>query len=675
MAKKSDNKEIKPSSANADEKLLTEARERFALALEAESDNRNEGLDDRRFKAGEQWPAQIKKQREDESRPCLTINKLPQFIKQVTNDERQNRPAIKVLPVDSGADPETAKILSGLIRHIEINSDADVAYDTAAEDAVTSGWGYFRVITEYADDLSFDQDIKIRRIRNPFTVYLDPAHQYPDGSDAKWGFISEELDKEEYKAQYPDADEKDWEAAGDGDGGRLWYSDKKIRIAEYFRIVTEEKQIALLADGRTIARDELEQLSPEALSALQVVKTRKAEVKKVQWYKLIGNKVLDKREWPGKWIPIIKVTGDEQDIDGKLLLSGMIRNAKDPSRMYNYWRTAATELVALAPKAPFVGAEGQFEGHEHKWAAANVKSFPYLEYKPKSLNGQPIPPPQRQPFAGTPVGVIQEAMTAADDIKAVTGIYDASLGARSNETSGRAIIARQREGDTSTFNYIDNLTRAIRHCGRILVDLIPKIYDAKRIVRILGEDGSEKQVQIVPGSKEWPDYEALDNIYDISVGKYDVTVTVGPSYTTKRLEAADSMMQFVQAIPNAAPAVMDLVAKNMDWPGADDIAERLKKMLPPGLDEEADAEKEPAQPNPAEQMALQKMQMEIEKLRAQMDSQHLDNAKKELELSTMTGQLGQVVQQAVAQTLMQMLGPPPQQQMMTQPEPGPQPGF
>jgi hypothetical protein len=341
------------SAKAADEELLEIARKRFDLAVEAERDIRLDALDDMRFRSGEQWPSDVKRAREADHRPCLTINRLPQFIHQITNDQRQNRPSIKVSPVDNGADVETAKVLQGLIRHIEYNSNADVAYDTAFESAVTKGVGYFRIVTDYCDPLSFEQEIFVKRIRDNFAVYLDPNYQEPDASDADWGFIFEELPVDDYKSRYKDSElagMKDWDAFGAKRPD--WITGETVRIAEYFYKEYEELEVLLLSNKQTIAvKDVPKEGLPEGL---EIVAHKTASIPRIKWCKINGIEVLERTDWPGKWIPIVPVLGDELFVDGKRILEGVIRHAKDPQRMYNYWARAETETIALAPRAPFI---------------------------------------------------------------------------------------------------------------------------------------------------------------------------------------------------------------------------------------------------------------------------------------------------------------------------------
>jgi hypothetical protein len=561
----------------SDDDLIKEARDAFELAADAEAENRRDALDDLRFaRLGEQWPERVRRERELEGRPVLTINRLPAFIRQVVNDARQNKPAIVAHPVDSAADPATAEVFNGLIRHIEQSSDAEVAYDTALDFAVTGGFGYFRINTRYASDDGFDQDLAIERVANPFSIYGDPESTAADSSDWNVAFVVDSLPRAAFAARWKGAEAVDWEG---GDYGRLsapWLDGDRVQVAEYWRRETVSRTILALSDGQVVeeAVFKAQKAMFDALGVKPVGRPRQVGSHKVTQRLMTGAEVLETVEWAGKFIPIVPVYGEELMVDGRRRLRSLVRDAKDPQRMFNYWRTTSTELVALAPKAPFVGPKGAFETDASKWATANVQSHAYIEYD------GPIPP-QRQSYAGPPAGALQEAVNAADDMKSIMGLYDASLGARSNETSGRAILARQREGDVSTFHYIDNLSRAIRHAGRILLDLIPKVYGTARVVRVLGADGTASSVGVAAGGKGGEQLKAVEKVYDLTVGKYDLTVRSGPSFTTRREEAANQMIELIRAYPAAAPVIGDLLAKNLDWPGADEIAGRLAAMLPP----------------------------------------------------------------------------------------------
>jgi len=614
--------------------VLATARHRMTMAVAAYSESREDELDDLRFAAGSpdnhwQWPADVLATRGSvqgqtiNARPCLTINKLPQHVKQVTNDQRQNRPSGKVIPADDKADVEVAEIFDGIVRHIEYISDADVAYDTACENQVTYGEGYIRLLTEYCDDDTFNQDIKIGRIRNSFSVYMDPTIQDPCGADAEWCFITEDLLRDEYERQFPDAQPlSSLEQQGVGDQSlSQWINEDVVRIAEYFHTEYEKATLHLYPNNITVFADSSDAKQMKMMG-IKPIKTRLVDRRKIKWCRINGYEILEEREWAGKWIPVIRVIGNEFEVDGRVFVSGIVRNAKDAQRMYNYWVSQEAEMLALAPKAPFIGYGGQFEGYESQWKTANTTNWPYLEVNPDVTDGQgsvlPLPARAQPPMASS--GLLQAKAGASDDIKSTTGQYDSSLGATSNERSGRAILAREKQGDTGTYHYVDNLARAIRYCTRQIVDLIPKIYDTQRIARIIGIDGEANSAKIDPMQQE-PVRKIVDQmgtviekVYNPGVGKYDVCVTTGPSYMTKRQEAMDAMSQILQGNPQLWAVAGDLFIKNMDWPGAQEMAKRFEKTIDPKL--LADNDKSPALQQAEQQM--QAMGQEMEQMHAML---------------------------------------------------------
>lgn len=581
MAKKREESD----KASPDKGLLKTALARFEEAHDAWSENRKLALKDIRFAAGEQWDPALKKKREDKGRPCLIVDKTAQYRRQVVNDGRQNRPSVKVRPVDDHGDPKVAEAYQGIIRHICAQSNADEAFDTALDQAVTGGFGFFRVTTDYVDDVSFDQDIYVRRIRNPLAVLLDPTAQAADGSDAEYGFVVDEMSKEDFKNKYPQAKVTDWK----GDSqlyGEGWVGDLTVRICEYWYKELESETVYQLENGETTTERKYQEAQASGVKLSPVARKRESKVPKIRWCRMSGAEVLEKRDWAGKYIPIIPVYGTEMDIDGKVVYSGLIRAARDPQLLYNYSRSAFAERVALAPKAPWIAAEGQVEDNSD-WKTANVENHSVLTYKPTSNEGHPVPPPQRVSAADIPAGFQADMQMSEHDIQSAVGMYSASLGAPSNEKSGRAIMARQREGDTATFHYQDNLNRAVRHLGRILVDLIPKIYDTKRVVRVLGEDGSDDMVQLnpdlgAPTAKIAAPHGAM-NVFNLNVGRYDVDVSAGPSYTTKRQESSEAMIELAARNPAVWQTHGDLIVKSQDWPGAEEFAKRTKALFPPEI--------------------------------------------------------------------------------------------
>jgi hypothetical protein len=597
-----------PANTRGDPDVMATMRSRLQMAQAAYSDSREDELDDLRFMAGSpdnqwQWPADVLATRGSvqgqtiNARPCLTINKLPQHVRQVTNEQRQNRPAGKVIPVDDNADIEVAAIFDGVVRHIEYMSDADVAYDTACDNQVTYGEGYIRLLTEYCNEESFDQDIRIARVRNAFSVYMDPTIQDPCGADAEWCFVTQDMTKDEYEREFPDATPISSilsTAVGD-ESMSAWLDEDTIRVAEYFYYKRKRETLNLYPDNVTAFKDTPMDKQLRAMYG-KPVRTREVDRKKVMWMKTNGYDVLDEREWPGKYIPVVRVVGNEFEVQGQIYVSGLVRNAKDAQRMYNYWTSQEAEMLALAPKAPFIAYGGQFEGYENQWKTANTTNWPYLEVNPDVTDGagNVLPLPQRAAPPLPQTGLIQAKMGAGEDIKSTTGQYDASLGQQGNERSAKAIVAREKQGDVGTYHYVDNLARAIRHITRQLVDIIPKIYDTQRIARIIGVDGEVSMVKIDPTQPE-PVREIRDQnggliekIYNPSVGTYDVMVTTGPGYMTKRQEALDAMSMILQSNPQLWTVAGDLFIKNMDWPGAQEMAKRFKKILDPKVLEEGD---------------------------------------------------------------------------------------
>lgn len=545
------------------EEFLALALERFKLAAQAESENRRESLDDLEFSIGNQWPQNIKAQRELDGRPCLTNNRLPQFIRQVTNEQRQQRPAIQINPIGDGADVDTAEILQGIVRHIEVNSHADEAYDGGCDYMVRIGFGCWRIITDWIVPESEDQEIYLVPIDNPFTVYLDPTNK----RDPAWGFIIEDLLAAEFKRQFPTsqyaqgtASLTEYESVGDAPANWATTLDGQpsIRIAEYFRVEKSQGD-----KGR--------------------------QTRKVYWSKISGLDILDERDWPGKYIPIVKIYGDDLNVNGKRHIAGLVRHAKDPQRMYNYWSSAATERIALSPKAPWIVAEGQIEGREKEWEQSNYRNQAVLQYKQIDVGGKPAPPPQRNVVEPAIQGMTEMLQLSAQDMQATIGLYPNNLGQQqtANE-SGKAVLARQKQGDVTTFNYSDNLARGIGQTGTIILDLIPKVYTAARIQRIIAPDSTVSQVGIFNSQNESEDEARaalndpnIKKLYDIGTGRYDVAVSVGPSYQSKRQEAVASQIALVGAFPQVFPLIGDQIVRNMDWPGANEIADRLKRAVPP----------------------------------------------------------------------------------------------
>lgn len=627
--------------------FLKDARKRFHFVADTESAIRQEALDDLRFYAGDQWSEQVRSDRALTNRPCLTINRLPQFAKQVINEQRQTRPAIQVNPVGEGADVDTAEIIQGLMRHIEINSDSEIAYDTAFEHAVIHGRGYFRVLTDYVNDKSMDQEIKVSWILDPFTVYMDPSCGEPDCSDAKYCFVIEDIPFDVYKELYSESNVAAYSLAdfrSVGDGERDWFAQGNVRVAEYYWVEKKKITLVMLTDGTVIEEDELTD-DDEIMQRDGKPVTRESEKPIIHWCRMNAKEILEENIWPGDTIPIIPVFGDMIIVNGKKKLSGIVRYAKDAQRMYNFARTGVVEQIGMSTRTPWIMAEGQEEGHEEEWRQSTTRNQAFLRYKPKTVGNQPVGPPIRNVFE-PPIRSLTMALQQSDnDLKATTGIYDASLGEPGPEQSGKAILARQKEGEQANSNLIDNMSRSIRRLGRLILEMIPKIYDVARVVRIINPDQTHKLTLINQEFEE----AGIKKIYDLTVGTYDVTITVGPSYQSRRQEFVESVLELVKAAPQIMGVVVDLLVRNFDWPGAQEIADRLKKMLPPQLqDNSEDQPPVPPQLQAQIQQGLQKMAQDqaviqalsakVQALQSTLEARVLDAESRE-RIATMNNQV------------------------------------
>jgi hypothetical protein len=617
-----------------DDKLLTEAKARFKRCEDFEADFRTLFVADLKFvnadsDNGYQWPEGMRKNRDQDKRPSLTINKTRIHALMVINEAKENRPSVKVSAVGGDASYESAQVYEGVIRHIEYQSNAADAYDTALDFQVKTGIGYWRVVTEYAGDDSFDQEIYIRRIRNPLSVYLDPDIKEMDGSDAKYGFVFDDMKREDFNRKYPAF--KDTVASttlGERDD---WSNADTVRVAEYYYITYEKdtliampvpngvggEHIAMVTQSELMAGDaELAKL----VLADKSIQRREIQKQKVDWCLIGGDQIIDRKEWLGTTVPIVRVVGEETLIDGKLDRKGHVRNLKDPQRMYNYWSSGAVEYVALQTKTPWLADARAIEGYEAIWDNANTENHAYLPYNSVDDQGQPIMPPSRQDPPVMSAAYIQGMQASAEEMKMVSGQNDPLMGAPSNEISGVAIGKRVKQADRATMQYRDNQAKAVRYTGKILVEIIPKAYDTPRTIRILAEDGSDDTVRIDPNQQqpmtEQPKTDGTDGVdraFNPAMGKYEVVAESGPSYVTKREEAFETMSQQAQQDPSFMAVAGDLYFKSADFPLSDEIAERYKNNIPAAIRGEG--------PSPELQQAqqqLQEAQQQTQQLQAQL---------------------------------------------------------
>lgn len=583
------------TDAQTDEDIFCEAKERLQICDQAESDNRIRGLQALSFRDGAQWDADIANARKIDNRPALTINHTDTFCARVENTLKQQRPRIKVHPVGGGAQIEDAKVVNGLIRHIEVLSNSSIAYDTGGVSAINIGWGYWRIVGEFCDPKSFDQELLIKPIRNTFTVYMDPTSVMPAGEDQQWCIITEKMKRREYKRKYPKADNCEWQSDGAGDDTLDWESKEELRLAEYYRIHEVADVLYQLSDGRTALKSELPAEESMAQAGIGITVGRDGKPvsrpttrKIVQWFRLNGKTIVERRTIPGRFIPVIRCQGNVLDLNGQVKRKGMVENLMDPARMFNYWRTAQTERYALAPKAPWVVAEGQIEGHP-EWHSANQKAFSTLVYKPiAGPDGMAlIPPPQRQVPAQVEAGMSEAAQGAEHDLMAVAGMPQENPEIAARVVSGNKYLAR-RQGmqDLTHFQYYDNQTLAILWTGLILLEQIPYYYDTNRMQRIIGDDGLPEMTQINEPVVDPTTQAILAVKNNLTLGQYDVVMDTGPGYQTKREEGTEAMVQLL-GTPLGEPMVRtgpDIILRNMDFHGADDMADRLAVSTPEGLD-------------------------------------------------------------------------------------------
>jgi Phage P22-like portal protein len=637
-----------PRPKSGDAAILREAKERFERCKDWETAARDHALYDVKFANGDslnlwQWDTNVRSERG--SRPTLTYNQVRQHNLQVINDARQNKAQIKVTPTGGRATYEAAQVFSGIIRRIEYVSKAVDAYTTAIYHQVESGIGYVRVETDYVDEQSFDLDLFIRRVKDPCSVYMDPDCDLYDKSDANFAFVFTDMARDRYEEEYGEEDNPAPATLDHTDG---WNDKDHVRVAEYWRRNINNAKIHQLSDGTVVREDEIPDDLREQIEAM-IVNTREVAEPEIEWFKLAGDKVIERKDWLGKYIPIVPFIGEETVIDGVMDRKGHTRSQIDAQRIYNYWASAAVEQVALQTKSPYVARVDAITGREEQWSTANLKNWSVLVYNGVDEQGQPIPRPEREPPPQMAQAYIQGMTIARQDLMSVTGQYQAELGMPSNERSGIAIQQRQRQGDTATYHYIDNQAKAIRQVGRILIDLIPKIYDTRRVVMTLAEDGDENQVMVDPQAQESHQFVApgpngqpqplspgdaqklQDNpelpdpriIFNPNVGTYDVEADVGPAYGTQRQEAANAFSQIMAQNPAAFQVVGDFWAENSDFPGAQELADRLKRGLPPqyraGPDPQVQAITQQAQQMQQQaQQLLQKADAEIATLKAQI---------------------------------------------------------
>lgn len=583
----------------SNEKVLNEARERFRICQSKYSNARNNWKADMRFAYGDsvnlnQWTGDTVDARNAAGKPCFTINRTKVYCNSIIGDAINNKAMIEIRPVGNGASFEAAEVYEGICRHVEAISQAQLSYEHAVHDQVIAGCGYWRVTTDYAGDASFDQDIFIKPL-DALSVYQDPFHQMPDGSDCEYTFIFTDVDRREFGKLYPKFRNQTTSEAPLGATEELdhfWENEDRMRICEYFRRIHQEDTLHVLDDGQLAKESDAKELDMLEQIRARSQKSRTIVVPKVEWYLICGNAIADHNEWPGKYIPIVRCVGQEVTIDGEYDCMGLTRGLLDSQKSLNYYVSAGIEYVAAQSKSPWIAPVEAISGVEEYWRDSNVKNYSVLPYNARGDDGNEIAPPQR---ADPPVyaGAFLDGMkVSTEEMELVSGMPPAMMGDTSNERSGKAVKERQRSAQNTTAYFVNNLASAIRFTGKILIDLIPHIYDTERVIKILAQDGTLQTVQIDPNQAQaYKPMQGLDGeslspdqvaaALNPAVGDYDCVAEVGPQFTTRREEFVSATMDILAQNESLTPLIGDLVFRNMDFPGANEIADRMRRMVPP----------------------------------------------------------------------------------------------
>jgi hypothetical protein len=642
-----DDKDSSPSG------IVVEAKERFERAKRAYSSSRLQAVEDTRFCLGDsdngwQWPEEVRKTRQFDKRVCLTVNLTAQHVNNIVNQIRQNRPSCRVLPVDNGADKKTAEILAGLIRNIQTSSAADDAHDVAAEHSTIGGEGYWRVTTEYESLTSFDQIIRIKPIPNPQLVYLDPMANALEPESAEWGFVFEDVSKEAFKREHPEINPSSWIADKQG-----WVNEDSFRKAEYFWCEYVKDTALLLEDGSTVLNSKLGEgvtrsgdiLTHISGESIQIVKDRPTERRQWKWCKLVGGheEPVEQTDWIGEYLPIIGVVGKQLNVNGELITKGLVRDIKDPARMVNYSYSETVQTLALQNKVPYMAAAEAIEGYETIWGSANLENRAYLPFNAYDETGQPLPMPQRQAPAVMPAAQVQLLQLSTEEMRAASGQQNSNFGIKSEASSGVGIQRLKAQGEIATFHFPDNLARGLRYEAKILIDLIQKIYDTKRVVRILGLDGQQSSAVLDPNhpqpySEQDIGEEDIQRIFNPTVGKYDVVIDTGPSFQTQRQESFAALTDMASRNPNFMAIAGDLIMRSADFPMADQLAKRFEKTLPPNLQEQkGGAEQQLAQVGSQLQQAEQHIQLmgqQMQEMAQKLQVAESGQAKSQMEIQS-----------------------------------------
>lgn len=623
---------------------LTEISKNFNASYTQFQSHMERAEEDIKFVHGRQWSEQDQAMREQQRRPVITINKLRQPIDQITGSFRQNLPRIKVVP-QKDATVENAKVIDSVMRYIEQINICSQKYRMVFSSQIKSGMGALVIGTEYSSWDSFDQDITIDVIDDPTTIFPDPNMTMPDGSDMDWCYITSYMNKKEFESRYPGAPVTQAASIGP-DNSKDWTTNDQIRVADYWKKCLKKEMVVFAVttafpEGVVLTESEFNQYKEQDPEGVREIKRREALRPVVYWSKVSGSAILEgPKRCIGTQIPVVLFTG-RKSFDSELKeFRGCISDSKDAQRLHNYYKSQEAEAAASHTKAPWILSPEQIKGYEAQWAESAKVPKSYLLYN--YIEG--IPVPQQLPGPQASTALVEGARSAAEDIKATTGYFDAALGAKSREISGRAITARQMQSDNGSFEFIDNFTLALQRLGRIIVSWIPTVYDTERTLTIIKDDDSQEQVNINEA-----EYDEAGKVIKIlneinSKSKFDIYVDTSAGFNTKRQEASANMVELTKYMPSIGEVAPDLLVKAQDWPYAKEFADRLRALLPPEVkmqsmteEEKANYQQELQQQQQEQerqaQMELAKMQYEAEEKKMALQKTALEVQKAETELN------------------------------------------
>ncbi len=600
-------------------KLLTEAQD-------ADQDNREAALEAQWFieKQDGQWEPEWWDA--NSGKPRYTFDMTSPIVDQIAGEIEQADFDIKVRPAGGDSSKETAQILDGLIRNIENISNASAIYSHAGRNMVATGIDGWRVVQEYCDGMSYDQDLMIKPIYNfSERVWFDVGSQTRDRSDSKYCFVLQAIPSDEYKERFPKGSGQSVSSGRTKTG--YYQKAATIVCGQIYYVKYEKTEIAMLSDGKIIElTDDTKAVLDELADNGITVSQSRPRKKPVVYSRLFDGSgwLTDEQRTVFSYIPVIPTYGNFKVIEDKTVYRGVVQKLMDPQRVMNYSLSREIEEGALAPRAKYWMTPKQAAGHEEKLRTMNVNSDPVQFYNPDPTVAGGAPPQQSGGAQINPgLRTVSESMRQI--MGQTAGMFAANMGDNPGLQSGVAIKSLQQKGDNGTIKYFKAMEIAISQTARVMVDAMPRVYDTTQQKRILNADGSfEMQTlnqTVIDGQTGKPVV-----INDLSKGKYDVTCSAGPSFQSRSQEAVQTILEMAAFDPSVIQSGADILFNNLDSPGMDLIAQRKRQQLlaagviPPTqmTDEEkaqiAQAQAQPKAKDPATQIA------EAEALKAQAEA-------------------------------------------------------